>query len=59
MCPSLTWGTCSVHYLLDLPLMYAPRSATPNGFLLFVKLACPLMLLPSELCIRCIMFGHC
>ena len=42
-------GTCSVHYLLGLPLVYAPHSATPNGFVLFVKLKCPLMLLPSDI----------
>ena len=35
MCPSLTWGTCSVHYLLGLPLVYAPHSATPNGWFFF------------------------
>ena len=28
MCPSLTWGNCSVHYQLDLPLAYAQRGAT-------------------------------
>ena len=49
MCSSFTWGTVYVHYLLGLPLVYALRSATPNGFMLFVKLTySPVMLRPIE-----------
>ena len=45
MCSSFTWGTVSVHYLLGLPLVYALPSATPNGFMLLVKLTySPVML---------------
>ena len=49
MCPSFTWGTTSVHYLLGLPLAYALRSATPNGLMLLVKLMySPVLLRPIE-----------
>ena len=49
MCSSFTWGTGSVHYLLGLPLAYALRSVTPNGFMLLVKLTySPVMLRPME-----------
>ena len=34
MCPSFTWGTCSIHYLPVLPLSYAPRGASPIGHVL-------------------------
>ena len=43
MCSSFTWGTVSVHYLLGLPLVYALRSATPNGFMLLVVLLAALL----------------
>ena len=36
MCPSLTWGTCAVHYLLDLPLVYIPQN-DPLVALIFVE----------------------
>ena len=49
MCPSFTWGTASIHYLLGLPLAYALRSATPNGLMLLVKLTySPVLLRPIE-----------
>ena len=49
MCPSFTWGTASVHYLLGLPLAYALRSATPNSLMLLVKLTySPVLLRPIE-----------
>ena len=49
MCSSITWGTVSGHYLLSLPLAYAPRSATPNGLMLLAKLTYfPVMLGPID-----------
>ena len=61
MCSNFTSGTVSVHYLLGLPLLYALRSATPNGLMLLVKLMySPVMLGPikSSYLPRCSMVNN-